>query len=285
MIRAIELESIDIYGGTQTRAATNDEAVAGYAEAMEAGSEFPAIIVYFDGAKYWLADGFHRFLASKRLERKEIAAEVREGSRSDALIFALGANAENGLYRTNADKRSAVEIALEEWPDKSNAYLADICKVSVELVRKCRKSMNIQSPDKVTGKDGKQYPSQIERLPRGESEKAERDELAGSDSALNGGGAGSAAGGTGKPASGGDFGAIGGSSAELEAEARKMVRDGELHVAELDKMTTATATDYAYAAISAMKRIRTDDPNRVAAIELIERWAQSEKEALLPVSA
>lgn len=278
MTRTIELESIDIYGGTQTRAATNDEAVTSYAEAMEAGSEFPAIIVYFDGTKYWLADGFHRFLATKRLERKEIAAEVREGSRSDALICALGANAENGLYRTNADKRSAVEIALEEWRDKSNAYLADICKVSVELVRKCRKSMNIQSPDKVTGKDGKQYPSQIERLPSGESGKMERDELSGS-------GAGTGAGGSVKPATSGDFGAIGGSSAELEVDARKMVRDGELHVAELDKMTTATATDYAYAAISAMKRIRLDDPKRVEAIEMIERWAQSEREALLRVSA
>ena len=145
--------------------------------------------------------------------------------------------------------------------------------------------MNIQSPDKVVGKDGKQYPSQIERLPRGENEKAERDELAGSDSDSRSGGVGAGASGPGKPASGGDFGAIGGSSAELEAEARKMVRDGELHVAELDKMTTASATDYAYAAISAMKRIRTEDPNRIAAIEVIERWVQSEKEALLPVSA
>ena len=58
----LELEKIDIYGGTQARVATNDEAVSSYSESMMEGAEFPPVIVYFDGAKYWLADGFHRFL-------------------------------------------------------------------------------------------------------------------------------------------------------------------------------------------------------------------------------
>jgi len=74
---------------------------------------------------------------------------------------------------------------------------------------------------------------------------------------------------------------MGGSSAELEADARKMVRDGEVAVKELDKMTTSSATDYAYAAIGAMKRIRSEDPRRADALELIERWVEKEKSALL----
>ena len=278
MPRLVPLNQIDIYGGTQTRAATNDEAIDSYAEAMEGGAEFPPVIAYFDGTKYWLADGFHRYLANKRLERQEILAEVHEGSRGDALICALGANAENGLYRTNADKRSSVEIALEEWPDKSNAYLAEICKVSVEFVRKVRKALGIMSPEKVTGKDGKQYPSAVERQPRGESERSSRDDGSSPSEGASGGGGGGMGGG--KP-KGEGFGAPGGSSQELENDARKMARDGEIHYAELDKMMTATATDYAYAAISAMKRVKPDDPKRLEALDILARWVRKERESLL----
>ena len=111
-VQLIPLTQVDIYGGTQTRVSTNEDAVASYAEEMAAGSVFPPITLYYDGAKYWLADGFHRFLAAQRLEFTEIEAEVKAGARGDALKFALGANATNGLYRSHADKRNAVEIAL-----------------------------------------------------------------------------------------------------------------------------------------------------------------------------
>ena len=136
--QTISLTLIDIYGGTQTRVATNDDAIESYAEEMMQGAEFPAITLYYDGTKYWLADGFHRLLAIKRNGGNSIEADVQPGSRSDALKHALGANATNGLYRTNADKRNVADIALREWPDLSNAYLADVCKVSGELVRKIR---------------------------------------------------------------------------------------------------------------------------------------------------
>jgi hypothetical protein len=36
----------------------------GYAEDMAAGAVFPAIVLFFDGAEYWLVDGFHRILAA-----------------------------------------------------------------------------------------------------------------------------------------------------------------------------------------------------------------------------
>ena len=132
--KRVKIDDIDIYAGTQTRLETNDEAVSGYAESMKQGAQFPPIVLFFDGSRHYLADGFHRYLAAKRIEESDIPAEVREGTRTDALIFALGANATNGLYRTNADKRHAVEIALEEWPERSKGYLADTCQVSIELV-------------------------------------------------------------------------------------------------------------------------------------------------------
>lgn len=268
----LPLEHIDIYGGTQARVTTNDEAISSYAEAMLAGAQFPPVAVYYDGSKYWLADGFHRFLAARRNEAQVIAAEVHDGSRTDALRHALGANATNGIYRSNADKRNACEVALEEWPNRSNAVIAELCKVSPDLVRRCRLEMEklnrIESPQEVTGKDGKQYPAGIERQPRGGSQKVEND---GSERS------GQGSGGAGAAKSKGEARAPGGASMEIEADARKLIREGEIKHSELDKLQSATAIDYAETALNVLKRMKPEDPRRPEAIGRIERWLEEEK--------
>ncbi|MGJ8639825.1 MAG: ParB N-terminal domain-containing protein [Opitutaceae bacterium] len=267
----LKLENIDIYGGTQARLATNDEAISSYADAMLEGAQFPPVVTYYDGTKYWLADGFHRFLAAQRNDYEEISAEVHEGSRTDALRYALGANSTNGIYRSNDDKRNAAEIALEEWPNMSNAVIASLCKVSADLVRRCRlemeKDSRIESQSQVTGKDGKQYPTGIEREPRGGSSKVEND---GSPSE---GGGGFGGGGKGK----GEERGTGGASMEIEADARKMIREGEIKHSELDKIKSATAIDYAETALNVLNRMRSDDPRRPDAVRRIEKWLASEK--------
>ena len=271
-VQSIQLDKINIYGGTQTRAATNDEAVSAYAESMEQGIEFPPISLYFDGAQYWLADGFHRYLATKRNNQAMIQAEVNEGGRTDALIHALGANATNGLFRNNADKRNSAEIALEEWPDHSNSYLADICKVSVELIRKIRKENVKFQRDTVTGKDGKSYKVGIERTPRaGHSGKEKSDGGSGKDS-------GGASGG-GKPSKKNMNlpDRPGGSYNELEAEARKMVRDGEMDPRELRSLRSATATDYAYAVIHLLEGIDPADKKFHEGLDIIESWINKQR--------
>ena len=58
-IQEIHIDKINIYGGTQARLKTNEDAIESYAEEMQRGAVFPPINVYFDGATYWLADGFH----------------------------------------------------------------------------------------------------------------------------------------------------------------------------------------------------------------------------------
>lgn len=279
-LQRIELEQIDIYAGTQTRVQTNDEAVSGYAEDMKQGAKFPPILLFFDGSKYYLADGFHRFLAAKRIEEKDIEADVREGSRTDALIAALGANATNGLYRTNADKRHAVEIALEEWTGHSNAYLAEICKVSIELVRRVRKSMGLDNPEKVIGRDGKSYPSAgIERTARHGGEERERNDGSSPGEGGSGGGGGMP---SKKNANYSDT--SGGTRNEIEEEARKMIRDGEMDPRELDTLPTAIPNDYAVAAIGILDRMKKEDPKYPAALERIEKWVTQRKAEILVAS-
>jgi hypothetical protein len=269
LIKDIPLSEIDIYGGTQARISTNDDAIGSYADEMLAGAVFPPITVYYDGSKYWLADGFHRFLAAQRNEFPEIASEVNEGSRTDALKHALGANATNGVYRSNADKRNAVEVALEEWPNMSNSVISEMCRVSDDLVRRARSAMEklerIEPQKSVTGKDGKQYPTGIERQPRGQTEKRSSDESAGGGGGQGGGGKGKA-----------EFGAPGGSNAEIEADAIAMIREGEIKHSELDKLTSANALHYADTAINVLERMKQNDPRRGEALRRIAKWLEAQ---------
>jgi len=110
------LSEIRIDGGTQPRTELNEDVIAEYAELLKEGAEFPAITVYFDGANYWLADGFHRYWAAKRANA-ELNINVIHGSNRDAILHSVGANAKHGLRRSNQDKRKAVTTLLldEEW--------------------------------------------------------------------------------------------------------------------------------------------------------------------------
>ncbi|OUW18547.1 MAG: chromosome partitioning protein ParB [Opitutales bacterium TMED158] len=279
--KSLSLEEIDIYSGTQTRVSTNDEAVEGYAEAMLQGASFPPVIVFFDGAKHYLADGFHRYLAAKKIELRDLQAEVREGTRGDALIHALGANATNGVYRTNADKRNAVEIALEEWTDRSNAYLADICKVSIELVRRIRKQLGLDNQDVVLGRDGKKYPS------KKPGDSGSMTSLEKQEASLNGGGDGGGSGG-GKPSKKNanyNDAAGGGSMTELENEAREMIRNGEMDPRELATLPSALPTDYVYAAVNLFEKMDAEDPRYDEALDKLEAWIAKKRSSRLASTA
>lgn len=127
----------------QTRAALNEDTVVDYAEAMERGDKFPAVTVFTDGAEYYLADGFHRVEALRRIGKKVVTAELQNGDYKAALLYALKANSTHGLRRTNADKRHALEMAWNAREhlfggEPSNALLAEICGVTDRWVRQWR---------------------------------------------------------------------------------------------------------------------------------------------------
>lgn len=140
MIQTLRTDQIGLDDVTQMRQGVSHETVREYAEAMEQGAEFPPVIVYFDGRRHWLADGFHRARAHRFLSLPDIKADVREGTQRDAILHAVGANASHGLRRTNADKRRAVEALLkdEEWSKWSNREIARRCLVDEGTVRKLR---------------------------------------------------------------------------------------------------------------------------------------------------
>lgn len=158
-MKTIKLESIRIDGGTQSRVELNQEYVSELAEAMQANTDVPPVIVFFDGSTNWLADGFHRYFASKKAGFKEINADVRKGTQEDAILFAVGANAQHGLRRTNADKRKSVEmlLALPKWKTASSRDVAEQCGVSNFLANEIIKRLLESNSRTVVGRDGRSY--------------------------------------------------------------------------------------------------------------------------------
>lgn len=153
MAETIAIDRIRINGGTQARLDIDERTVNEYKESMMNGEVFPAIIVFHDGKDHWLADGFHRYYATRMLGKPEIAADVRQGTLRDAILYSVGANAAHGLRRSNADKRRAVERLLldDEWQQWSDRAIAEKAKVSHVLVGNVRR--DLAQTGKITSSD------------------------------------------------------------------------------------------------------------------------------------
>ena len=132
----LRTDQIRTDGGTQMRVGPyHDDVLSDYGEVIQGGGSLPPLTVFFDAQHYWLADGFHRLKAYKSQNVREVEAEVKQGSKRDAILYAVGANASHGLRRTNADKRHAVETLLkdDEWSGWADREIARRCGVSPQL--------------------------------------------------------------------------------------------------------------------------------------------------------
>lgn len=141
MITKLKIEQIRIDGGTQNRVEINQSTVNEYAELIMDGVQFPPVKAFFDGASYWLADGFHRYWAHKNINNIDIDVDIEDGSLRDAKLFSYGANKAHGLRRTNEDKRNSIIGMLTDFGDWSDSQIAKHCGVSNSTVGQYRKSL------------------------------------------------------------------------------------------------------------------------------------------------
>lgn len=159
VVADVLIQSIRVDGGTQSRVGLIEATVEEYAEKYRQGCKFPPPVVYFDRRHHWLGDGFHRVEAAKRAGFERIDCEVKLGTKRDAILFSVGANALHGLRRTTADKRNACEILLRdpEWSRQSDRWIAEKCAVDSKTVgaarRRMRNSLKVVSPASVTTVD------------------------------------------------------------------------------------------------------------------------------------
>ncbi|MEO5376054.1 MAG: hypothetical protein H7840_17665 [Alphaproteobacteria bacterium] len=141
----IEIAKLRRDGGTQPRAGIHSDVVDDYAEALAEGASFPPVTVFHDGTDYWLADGFHRVGAFEKAGHATIPADVRRGTRRDAVLFSAAANATHGQPRTREDKWRAVSTLLldDEWGKWPSREIARRCSVSLDFVNQLRKSLQL----------------------------------------------------------------------------------------------------------------------------------------------
>ena len=159
----VPLERIPTDEGVQMRVKFRAKVVREYAAAMkeqlaEGGVRFPPVVVFSEGANYWLADGFHRVLAGRAAGLAAMAAEVRPGSLRDAVLFGISANQGHGLAPSAGDKRKAAALLLAdpEWGQWSDREIGRRCQVHHNTVSRMRRSLSgefIQIDSTVSGND------------------------------------------------------------------------------------------------------------------------------------
>ena len=151
----MKLLQIKVDAGLQLRAKLNEQAIEDYAHVLREGGKMPPVVLFHDGTTYHLADGWHRYFAHKKAGLEIINADVREGTRRDAIYFALSANSKNGLHRTNEDKIKAVMTMLDdvEWSEQSDREIAIACDVSHPFVARLRRAAGKQ-PEMINVKRG-----------------------------------------------------------------------------------------------------------------------------------
>lgn len=184
----LALMEIRIDGGTQSRAEINEEAVQEYADAMDGGAELPPLDVFYDGKHYWLADGFHRYHASIRVDKADWLCRVFQGTQRDAVLYSTGANQSHGLRRTNEDKREAVRIMLEdsEWSQWSDNQIAEHVGVGNKMVSRMRGDLSLSKTKmrpatRTVTRAGKTYEMSVKNIGVSKAKRAPKAKSAAAD--------------------------------------------------------------------------------------------------------
>lgn len=165
---SLPLGLIRIDGGTQSRTALVREKIDEYAQLMREGTVFPPVIVYYDGSDYWLADGFHRYHASHKIdientgpdriiEDSGILVEIKQGSRRDAVLYSMGANTRHGIPLPLSDRKRCANAMLEdeEWSQWSDRKIAKQCGLHHETVGAIRREIYGDNRQNVTNQPEK----------------------------------------------------------------------------------------------------------------------------------
>jgi len=178
----------------QPRVQLDQGVIGDYVEAMREGASFPPVIVFRDGDNHHLADGWHRLKAAHRAGLSTILADVLEGNLRDAILWSLSANAHHGLRRSNADKRRAVLMMLqdEEWRKLSDSEIAAQCRVSRPLVADVRAELEakthpgeLQDTTRMVTRGGTTYPMDLTKIRRKRGEKNKPTDLSPPDISPN----------------------------------------------------------------------------------------------------
>ena len=237
----IPLAQIRTDGGTQPRECLAELFIEELAGHLRDGATLPPLTVFYDGDRYWLADGFHRLAAYAKEGWGHVECEVRQGTQRDAILYSCTeANKDqNSLRRTNQDKRRAVErlLADAEWAKWSDHEIAKRCGVSHPFVASCRGvTGNVTSERAFTTKHGTESTMKTENIGRKKSVEVVNE----------------------------DTGEV------IENAAILTTTTAE----KAERATQSNALEIAGNAIDLLKDIDSEDPHRSEAMESVVDWIQ-----------
>lgn len=137
--QAIPLDQIVVDPTVQIRKTTREETIARYCECFE---YLPPIVIYDIGDCLLLADGFHRYGAASRLAARGdlkppvIRAEVRQGTREDALEYAVLANATTGEKLSIEERDAGIRRLRQLHPQHGEREIARMMGVHESCVHR-----------------------------------------------------------------------------------------------------------------------------------------------------
>jgi len=183
-MKKIEISAIRIDGGTQARLKLDQDVVKEYAECMKDGDKFPPVTVFYDGSEYWLANGFHRYFATKSNGELEIECEVKQGTLDDAVLYAFSADGRQGLSRSAEDNRNIIIRMIQHpvWGKWSNAEIAKHVGVSKMTVGRVKASLEKDKPaptkKKYKDKHGNESTIETKNIGKTKEKKVKKEETA-----------------------------------------------------------------------------------------------------------
>jgi ParB-like chromosome segregation protein Spo0J len=149
----VPLKEITVDHEVQVRGEVDPKRVDEYAKIIQEQGAMDAMALFTEdsGTTLLMADGFHRIQGYAKVGKEEALCKVRNGSRSEAIRYALKENGHHGAPMTNAQKRHAAEIAVA---DKTIGEMADkdiaaMIGCSPSLVASARKG---ETPKQATAK-------------------------------------------------------------------------------------------------------------------------------------
>lgn len=166
----LEIAELERDAELQARVGLNVDVVKEYAEQMKAGAVFPPVLAFASSATHALVDGFHRVAARESLGFTTVLAEIRQGTREDALWHGLTTNQTHGLRRTNDDKHRSVVKALTHPRGRnlSDRQIANHCGVHHYTVSRIRQQLEQSQTIEVQGtrlvtRGGVSYEQRLQR--------------------------------------------------------------------------------------------------------------------------
>lgn len=122
---SVKLTAITVDPQVQIRRSNREDIIRRLEEADWSQME-PIVLFQLVGGQQLLADGFHRVAAATRLGLTEISAVIRNGTRDEALEFAVIANVRHGKDLTDDEMADAVKrLAQLHPPPSRNASPVD----------------------------------------------------------------------------------------------------------------------------------------------------------------